>query len=75
MMLKLLGSPLAVHKERAAGLYVVNDLVALEDVRGVVACNEICLVDVVGALYGLSPKRRWEMVMPPVFLESYWKYA
>ena len=24
---------------------------------------------------GLSPKRRWEMVIPPVFLESYWKYA
>ena len=53
MPVKILGSPLAVHKERAAGLYVVNDLVALEDVRGVVACNEICLVDVVGALYGL----------------------
>ena len=24
---------------------------------------------------GLSPKRRWLMVTPPVFLESYWKYA
>ena len=24
---------------------------------------------------GLSPKRRCEMVTPPVFLESYWKYA
>ena len=24
---------------------------------------------------GWSPKRRWLMVTPPVFLESYWKYA
>ncbi len=53
MLVKLLWGPLAVQQERAAGLYVVDDLVALEDVRGVVTCNEVCLVDVVGALYGL----------------------
>ena len=26
-------------------------------------------------LIGVSPKRKWEIVTPPVFLESYWKYA
>ena len=37
------------------------------------AGDEVGLVDVVRTLDGLSPKRRCEMVTPPVFLESYWK--
>ena len=50
MAVKLVGGPLAVEKERAARLYVVDDLVSLQDVGRVVACDEVCLGDVVRAL-------------------------
>ena len=53
MMLKLLEAPLAVYEEYAAGLNVADDGEALGDVRGNMAGNEVCLVDVVGALDGL----------------------
>ncbi len=36
---------------------------------------EISLIYIVVDLIGSSPKRRWDMVIPPDFLESYWKYA
>ena len=53
MMLQLLQIPLAVDQEHAAGLDVLNDLEALGDVGGIVAGNEVGLVDVVGGLDGL----------------------
>ena len=53
MMLKLLKAPLAVDEEYAAGLNIAYDGEALGDVRGNMAGDEVCLVDVVGALDGL----------------------
>ena len=78
VMVQLIEIPLAVDHEHAAGLDVVDHLEALDDVAGVVAGDEVGLVDVVGAADGLSPKRRWEIVTPPVFLgvilEVAWTY-
>ena len=73
VVLKLLGRPLAVDQVRAARLHVVDHAEALGHVGGVVAGHEVGLVHIVGALMGESPKRRWLMVTPPVFFESYWK--
>ena len=50
MMLKLCKIPLAVDEEHAAGLNVADDGEALGYVSGNMACNEVCLVDVVRAL-------------------------
>ena len=50
VMLQLLAVPLAVQQEDAARLDILNDLVALEDVCGNVAGNEVCLGDVVRGL-------------------------
>jgi len=52
-MLQLVEGPLAVDEEYTAGLYVLNDLEALGDIGGVVAGNEVSLVDVVGRLDSL----------------------
>ena len=71
MMLELCEIPLAVDEEHAAGLDVTHYREVLGDVGRNMAGNEVGLVD--GLLMGLSPKRRWLMVTPPVFLESYWK--
>ena len=49
VLLKLLGRPLAVDHERAAGLDVLDDREVLRDVAGVVARHEVGLVDVVAA--------------------------
>ena len=56
-MLQLLQVPLAVDQEYATGLNVLNDLEALGDVGGIVASNEVSLVDVV-------PWRRLEYSIP-----------
>ena len=53
MVLQLLQVPLAVDQEHAAGFHVLNNLEALGDVGGVVAGDEVGLVDVVGAADGL----------------------
>ena len=53
VMGQLLGGPLAVDHEHAAGLDVVDHLEALGHVRGVVAGDEVGLVDVVAAADGL----------------------
>ena len=53
VMVQLIEIPLAVDHEHAAGLDVVDHLEALDDVAGVVAGDEVGLVDVVGALDGL----------------------
>ena len=53
MLLQLLKAPLTVDEEHAAGLYVAHDGEALGDVSGNMAGNKVCLVDVVGTLYGL----------------------
>ena len=53
MTVELLGVPLAVDKEYTARLYVVYHLVALDYIGGVVAGDEVSLIDVVGALYRL----------------------
>ena len=50
MMLKLCKIPLAVDEEHAAGLNVADDGEALGYVSRNMACNEVCLVDVVRAL-------------------------
>ena len=50
---QLLGGPLTVDHEHAAGLDVVDHLEALGDVGGVVAGDEVGLVDVVAAADGL----------------------
>ena len=55
-MVQLIEIPLAVDHEHAAGLDVVDHLEALDDVAGVVAGDEVGLVDVVGALDGLVAK-------------------
>src|SRR5699024_5830778 len=47
VLLQLLVGPLAVQQEGAALLHILNDGV-LGDVSGVVAGNEVCLVDIVG---------------------------
>ena len=49
-MVKLIHVPLAVNKEYAAGLNVVNHLVALCYIRRIVAGNKVGLVYVIGAL-------------------------
>ena len=51
LLVELISVPLAVDEENAAGLNIVDHLVALLDIGGVVAGNEVSLVDIVGALY------------------------
>ena len=75
MLAQLLIGPLAVDHEHAAGLDILDHLHAHVDVSGVVAGHEVSLVDVVGAADGLVAETQVLMVTPPVFLESYWKYA
>ncbi len=53
MLVQLIEVPLAVDHEHAAGLDVLDHLEALGDVAGVVAGDEVGLVDVVGAADGL----------------------
>ena len=50
MVAELLGCPLAVNHEHAAGLDVLNHLEALGDVARVVAGDEVGLIDIVRAL-------------------------
>ena len=50
--LELVHAPLAVDEQGAAGLDVLDDGEALDDVRGVVAGHEVGLVDVVAAADG-----------------------
>ncbi len=52
VLFKLLGRPLAVDEEAAAGLHVAHDREVLGDVGGVVAGHEVGLVHVVGAADG-----------------------
>ena len=51
LLSKLCLIPLAVDEEYAAGLNVVDHLVALLDIRGVMAGDKVSLVDVIGTLY------------------------
>ena len=46
----LFRSPLAVKKELSAGLYIVYYLIVLEDIRRIVAGNEVCLGYIVRGL-------------------------
>ena len=48
---QLFNAPTAVEQEGAAGLDILNDVIAL-DVRGSVAGDEVSLVDIVGGLDG-----------------------
>ncbi len=50
MLIELLRLPLAVDEEYTARLYIVDHLVALEDVGRIMTCNKVSLVDVVRAL-------------------------
>ena len=54
VLVQLFRRPLAVNQEYAARLYVVDHLVALDNVGRVVACNEVSLVDIVRGLDRLS---------------------
>ena len=56
MLIKLFSSPLTVDKEYTARLNVINHLVTLDYVRGVVASNEVSLVDIVRTLNWLIAK-------------------
>lgn len=75
MMLKLRKVPLAVYKEHTAGLNVADDGEVLGYVCRNVACDKVGLVDVVRALYLLVAEAQMADGTPPVFFESYWKYA
>ncbi len=52
MAFELVGIPLAVEQECAAGFDILNYLVSL-DIRGVVAGNKVCLADIVRRFDGL----------------------
>ena len=56
VFIQLFICPLAVDEEHAARLHVVHHLVALDDVRGVVAGHKIRLVNVVRSADGLVAK-------------------
>ena len=56
VLVQLLIGPLAVDHEHAAGLDILDHLHAHVDVSGVVAGDEVRLVDVVGAADGLVAK-------------------
>ena len=53
MLGKLFLIPLAVDKERATGLYVVDYFKSLDYVGRIVACDKVGFVDIVRALYRL----------------------
>ncbi|MPN48216.1 hypothetical protein SDC9_195821 [bioreactor metagenome] len=53
MLFNLLRCPLAVEQECAAGLYIVDNLISLNYIGGIMACDEIGLCDIVRAFNGL----------------------
>ena len=56
VVVELFRRPLAVDKERAARLDVAHHLVALYNIRGVVACDKVGLIDIIRRLDGLIAK-------------------
>jgi len=68
MLLDSFHIPRAVQQEGTA-VYQLLYHVVLTYIGRIVACYEVCLVNQVCRL-NLLPKRRWDMVTPPDFLES-----